>query len=93
MSEQEAQQRIGKMLEDFIAVKQKVHILQEEARQTAKVLEVMVEFLASGGERGKISMGMPPETYFTERVSRLFADLSEKKQLKNSLLGIGVTVD
>src|SRR6058998_12431 len=97
MSDQEAQQRKGKLLEDFVAAKTKLQLLQDEARGAAKVMDGIVEFLRSGGDRGQISMGMPPEEYLSTRVAKLVADLreshQEKKELKEILLGIGVNVD
>ena len=96
MSDEEVQQRKGKLLEDFVAANTKLQLLQDEARREAKVLEGFVEFLRSGGDRGQISVGMPPDHYLSGRVSKLVADLreahQEKKELKDRLSSIGVTL-
>jgi hypothetical protein len=96
MSDQEVLLRKGKLLEDFVAAKTKLRMLQDDARREAKVLEGIVEFLKTGGDRGQISLGVPPETYLSEKVTKLIGNLresiQEKNELKQRLLDIGVTV-
>jgi hypothetical protein len=97
VSEQEVLLRKGKLTEDFVAAKTKLRMLQNDARLEAKVLEGIVEFLKTGGDRGRLSMGMPPETYLSAKVSTLVNDLSNSLQevsdLKQQLAGIGIHVD
>lgn len=96
MSDQEVLLRKGKLLEDYVAAKTKLRMLQDEARREAKVLDGMVEFLRSGGERGQITTGMPPEEYLSTKVAKLVNDLNESrlenKGLKDSLATFGVNV-
>lgn len=94
MSYQEVLLRKGQLIEDFVAANIKLQMLQGEARREAKVLEGIVEFLKSGGDHGQINMGMPPETYLSEKVAKLVSDLleslRERNELKDRLVSMGV---
>lgn len=93
MSDQDELVRKGQLVEQFIEAKNHLLSLQEEARREARVLESIVEFLRTGGD-GHISMGMPPETYLSEKLARLVADLpvaiSKKNELRQKLINLGV---
>ncbi len=97
MSDQEVLLRKGKLLEDFVAAKTKLQMLQDDARREAKVMEGFLDFLKTGGDKGQIHVGMPPETYLSEKVAKLVNDLREarreKQDLKERLSGIGINVD
>jgi hypothetical protein len=96
MSDQEVLLRKGKLLDDFVAAQTKLQMLQEEARREAKVLTGIVEFLSSGGRQGQVVLGVPPETYLSEKVGKLLNDLQEaireQAELKERLRSMGVTV-
>jgi hypothetical protein len=97
MSDQEVLLRKGKLTEDFVAAKTRLRMLQNDARGEAKVLEVIVSFLRSGGSSGQLSIGMPPETYLSQKLATLINDLSESlretEDLRQQLSGIGINVE
>src|SRR5258708_2947128 len=97
MSDEEVLLRKGRFLEEFVAAKTKLRMLQEEASREAKVLSGIVEYLRTGGTSGRMSQGMPPESYLSAKLAKLVNDLSEahheKSNLQAALASFGVTVE
>ena len=82
MSDEEVLLRKGALLEDHRKIKDRLALLESDARSEAKVLQQIVRWLESAGQTGTDSVGMPPSHYFSNRLVELIENLKEARQAK-----------
>ena|SRR5260370_33915083 len=94
MSNEEVLLRKGKLLEDCVAAKTKLQMLQDVARAEAKALDGLVGYLKSGGDPGQVAKTL--ESYLTDTLANLIRDMwavcIEMEELERRLSGLGIAV-